>query len=269
MKTTTTKANQTKSNLDNLMQERNKMIELLEYNSKEFEQVNAKLIQTISEIATYKTLKLLMCNNGAISTQTETNENGLNNTYGFNMALKLFNNAYNDIKILNNPEIITDILTETADLIQTANETLTPYFLNQVIFNLDDIIFTKQLKNGNLKEYNAFQLACKSIRAYIQEQDKRQFKKLSYSLGYTENGNEILTTKRPKNDITDIEQDQKQKFINKYNLTSLEQEILLLTLNGLDYKAIINQLNISKDMFYRALKSAKEKIAKQDKRIKL
>ena len=78
-----------------------------------------------------------------------------------------------------------------------------------------------------------------------------------------------MTTKRPKNDIADIHSQIKENFISKYNLTPLQQEILLLTLNGLDYKAIMERLNISKDMFYRALKNAKEIIASVDNRIKL
>ena len=170
---------------------------------------------------------------------------------------------------MHNPEIITDILTDSADLVQESNKALTPYFNNYIVFNLDDTIHTKTLKNGNIKNYNSFQLACKSIRAYITNQDKKQYKKLSYCIGYTDNGTEVLTTKKPKNDITNIEEEQKTAFISKYNLTTIEQDILLSVLNNCDYKATMEKLNISKDMFYRALKSAKEKILKQDKRIQL
>jgi predicted DNA-binding protein (UPF0251 family) len=230
---------------------------------------NAEIMQTLSEIACYKTLKFLMSNNATNGTNTETTENGTINTYGYNMALKLFNNLYNDIKIMHNPDISTDILTDSADLIQESNKALTPYFNNLVVFDLADIIYTRQLKNGNIKEYNAFQLACKSIRSYITEQDKKQYKKLGYSLGFTDNGQEVITTKKPKNDISNIEQEQKQSFISKYNLTNIEQLAILEKLNGLNTTETADKMQVSKRTIERALKSAKEKILKADKRIKL
>ena len=259
----------TQTALENLMQERNKMIDFLNCHFDDFASINAEIMQTLSEIAAYKTLKFLMSNNATNNTATETTENGTVNTYGYNMALTLFNNLYNDIAILNNAEILTDILTDGADLIQQAILTLTPFFNSPVQFSLTDTIYTKQCKNGNLKNYTAFQLACKSIRDYITAQDKKQYKKIAYCIGYTDNGTEILTTKRPKNDITDISTETKTAFIKQYRLTDMEQTALLYKLNGYNTTATANILNVSKRTIERALSSARQKIALADNRIKL
>ena len=265
----------TQNHLANLMQERNRLIEwhnrnaVILANCNEFESVNAEIMQTISEIATYKTLKFLMSNNATNNTATENTDNGTQNTYGYNMALRLFNSAYNDIKIMHNAEITTDILSDTADLIQESTATLTPYFTAPVVFSLDDIIYTKQLKNGNLKEYTAFQLACKTIRAYITAQDKKQYKKLAYVIGITDNGNQVTTTKRPKNDISDTTTEQQTAFIKRYRLTDAEQTAILNHINGKSTTETAEQMGVSKRTIERLLKSAREKIAKADNRIKL
>jgi len=271
--TTQTKGNETQNKLIELQQERNEIINHLlnglnYYSVADLEQINAEIMQTLSEIACYKTLKFLMSNNATNGTQTESNENGTINTYGYNMALTLFNNLYNDIAIMHNADLLTDILTDSADLIQESNKTLTPYFNNLVIFNLDDTIYTKTLKNGNIKNYTAFQLACKSIRSYITNQDKKQYKKLGYCIGYTENGTEVITTKKPKNSIEDIEQESRKAFINKYPLTNAEQVAILNQLNGLSTTEQAEQMQVSKRTIERLLKSAKEKILKADKRVK-
>ena len=270
----TTKATETTNKLTELMAERNKIIKWLEYSAEElascgeFESINAEIVQTLSEMACYKTLKFLMANNANKGQNAEQTENGVVNTYGYNMALKLFNSLYGDIAIMHNTESI-DTFTDAADLIQESNAALLPYFCRNVVFELEDTIFTKQLKNGNVKNYNAFQLACKSIRSYITEQDKKQYKKLAYSLGYTDNGKEILTTKRPKNEIDHIEQDQRKNFVARYNLTSIEQKAILNHLNGTNTTESAESLQVSKRTIERALKSAREKILKADKRVKL
>lgn len=271
--TNQTKGNETQTHLQDLMQERNKLIKWLEYDTNElaqcgeFESINAEIVQTISEMATYKTLKFLMSNNATNGTATESNENGTINTYGYNMALKLFNNLYNDINIMHNGQP-QDSFSDSADLIQESNKTLIPYFNNNIVFDLDDIIFTKQCKNGNIKEYTAFQVACKSIRAYIQAQDKKQYKKLSYVIGFTENGKQVTTTKKPKNDIADIEQEQRKRFISKYHLTDFEQVAILNHINGLSTTESAEKLQVSKRTIERALKSARDKISSIDKRIR-
>lgn len=272
--TNQTTTNETQSKLIEMQTERNEIVNHLlkglnYYTFEDLQTVNGKIMQTLSEIATYKTLKFLMSNNATNGTDTEQTDNGTINTYGYNMALSLFNNLYNDIKIMHNTDILTDILTDSADLIQESNKALTPYFKSLVVFDLDDIIYTKALKNGNVKNYTAFQLACKSIRSYITNQDKKQYKKLAYCIGYTDNGTEVLTTKKPKNNIADIETESRQAFINKYPLTNAEQTAILNQLNGLTTTEIAEQMQVSKRTIERLLKSAKEKILKADKRIQL
>jgi hypothetical protein len=262
----------TQKRLEDLQNQRNKLVPFVngnQYFSSQFESINTEIITTIAEIACYKTLKLLMSKNATNSTETETTENGQVNTYGYNMSLKLFNNLYNDIKMLHNPEIITDIFTDSADLLQVAKLTLIPYFNNIVVFGLDDVLYTHTLKNGNVKNYNAFQLACKSSRAYIQNQDKKQYKRLAYCIGFTDSGAEVLTTKKPENDITDIETESRKAFVNKYPLTNAEQTAILNHLNGLSTTESAEQMQVSKRTIERALKSAREKIQAIDKRIKL
>lgn len=269
----------TQKRLEDLQNQRNKLIPFIngsKYFSNQFESINLEIISIISEMSCYKTLKLLMSKNATIrketvitETETEETKNGKIDVHGFNMALTLYNNLYNDIKIMNNPEIITDIITDSGDLLQVAKLTLLPYFANPVPFKLSDTLYTITLKNGNVKNYNAFDLTCKSIRKYIDNQDKKQYKKMYYVEGYTESNTEVLTTKKPENDITDIETETKEKFVSRYNLTTIEENIILSVLNNCDYKATMENLHISKDMFYRALKSAKEKILQADKRIKL
>ena len=65
----------TQTHLQELQAERNHIIEhLLQgnnyYTTKDLEQINGTIIQTLSEIATYKTLKFLMSNNSTKGTHT-------------------------------------------------------------------------------------------------------------------------------------------------------------------------------------------------------
>lgn len=267
--TTTTKGNETRKALQELMQERNNLIQNGLAQDPALEKINAELLQTISEIATRKTLVFLQANNATNGTATESTDNGTTNTRGYNMSVQLLNTLYHDIQLLHNPDLSPDTLTDSADLIQESIKALTPFFCSPIAFSLDDTIYTKVLKNGTEKNYTAFQFACKSIREYITAQDKRQYKKLSYIVGYTDNGTEILTTKKPKNDITDIDNEKRTAFLNRYRLTDTEQTALANLLNGKSTTETADQLQVSKRTIERALKSAREKIAKVDKRIQL
>lgn len=279
MNNQTTKAT-TKEKLTALFNERNRIIKWLDYNknelsqSKDFEQVNFEIMQTISEIATYKTLVFLQTNNATKNTATENtetdrNEHGTTNTYGYDMSVKLLKTLYTDLAIFRNPNNLTDIFTDTADLIQESNAILTPYFIAPIPLNIDDVLYTKVLKNGNVRNYTAFQLSCKAIRKYITEQQQKQFKKISYVVGIADNGEQVTTTKRPKNDISGITATQRKYFIMSYNLTAIEQTAILNKLNGLSTTEQAEKMQVSKRTIERALKSAKEKISKADHRIKL
>lgn len=266
----TTKTNNTqpttKDFLQDLMQNRNDCI--IKGFTHNLESINTELITTIAQIATYKTLKFLQANNATTGTETEQTDNGQKNSYGFDLSIKFLATLTRDIKTLetqNTDETITDAF----DLVQIASETISPYFQSTAIFSLSDTVYTKTLKNGNEKSYTIFSLACKGIRDYITAQQQRQYKKLSYIVGYTDNGNVILTTKKPKNDITDTTETDRNNLLNKYNLTAQEQTALLYLFDGLNTTQTAEQMQVSKRTIERALKSAKEKIQSIDKRIRL
>ena len=256
----------TKDILHDLMTNRNDCI--LKGFTHNLESINTELIQTIAQIATYKTLKFLQSNNATTGTETEQTDNGEKNSYGFDISVKFLATLTRDIKTLNNQNT-DETITDAFDLVQIASETITPYFQSNAIFTLNDTVYTKTLKNGNEKNYTIFSLACKGIREYITAQQQRQYKKLSYSLGYTDNGTEILTTKKPKNDITDTTETDRQNLLNKYNLTAQEQTAILYLFDGLNTTETAEKMQVSKRTIERALKSAKEKIQATDKRIRL
>jgi predicted DNA-binding protein (UPF0251 family) len=256
----------TKDILQDLMSNRNDNI--IKGFTDNLQNINTELITTIAQIATYKTLKFLQANNATTGTETETTDNGQKNSFGFDLSIKFLATLTRDIKVLetqNTDEIITDAF----DLVQIASETITPYFQSNAIFTLSDTVYTKTLKNGNEKNYTIFSLACKGIREYITAQQQRQYKKLSYSLGYTDNGTEILTTKKPKNDITDTTETDRTNLLNKYNLTTQEQTALLYLFDGLNTTETAEKMQVSKRTIERALKSAREKIQATEKRIRL
>lgn len=257
----------TKDRLNELMTERNNKIKK-GFNLSDLETINTELIQTIAQIATYKTLKFLVSNSATTETTTEQNDNGQKASYGFDISLKLLQTLYNDICILKSQNV-TDTLSDAIDLVQVANETITPYIQSNVIFDLSDIVYTKTLKNGNEKNYTVFSLACKSIRKYITDQQQtKQYKKQYYCIGFTDNGTEILTTKKPDNDITDITETDRQKMLSRYNLTEQEQTAILCKFDGLSTTETSDKIQVSKRTIERALKSAREKIQAIDKRVK-
>ena len=266
MKTTTT----TKDRLNSLMLQRNSMLQ--DENkwlwTEHLQTINTELITTIAQIATYKTLKFLMSNNATVSTETETTDNGNGNSYGFDMSMKLLQTLYNDLRLLNNTDT-TDILTDAVDLVQIASLEIIPYIQSTIIFNLSDTVYTRTLKNGNEKSYTVFSLACKSIREYITAQQHKQYKKLSYCIGYTDNGTEILTTKKPKNDISDTTETDRKNLLKRYDLTAQEETALLYLLNGLTTTETADKMQVSKRTIERALKSGKEKIKLLDKRVRV
>lgn len=269
-------ANQTPTaeKLQALYNERNAVIKLCKTpqdfdECAELEEINAEIMQTIAEIATIKTLQFLQANNATKSTETETDATrNTNKTFGYDMSVKLSKTFYNDVKLLHNPHNTTDIFSDCADLIQEAIYILVPYITAPVPLSPDDILYTHTQKNGNERSYNAFQLACKAIRSYISNQGTKQYKKLSYIVGFTDEGEQVTTTKRPKNDINDINENSKTQFFSKYGLTPFEQIALFDKLNGKSTTETATANNTSKRTAERALKSAKEKIAKADKRIR-
>lgn len=272
--TNNTNTNNTKATLENLMEKRNTLLQN-GFDLCELEAINTELIQTISQIAAFKTLKFLAYNNATISTETDTEQK---TTFGYNMSIELLKSLYFDIEKLINATnenetvqniFISENLSDAIDLVQVASATIIPFICSNAQFKLTDTVYTKVLKNGNEKNYTVFSLACKSIREYItSQQQTRQYKKLSYIIGYTDNGTEVLTTKKPKDDITDIESETRQAMLNKYKLTEQEQNAINYLFDGLTTTETAEQMQISKRTVERALKSAKEKIKTIDKRVK-
>lgn len=259
----------TQDKLHELMQQRNDLL-TKGFSVQDLDAINTELVTTLAQIATYKTLKFLMSNNATVSTETEATDNGQNNSFGFDMSVKLLSTLPKDIKTLQAQLTDNETLTDAIDLVQVASEKLIPFICSTLVFNLSDTVYTKTLKNGNEKSYSVFALACKGIREYItSQQQTRQYKKQAYIIGYTDNGTEILTTKRPKNDITDISTHNKVQFLKRYNLTSQEQTALFNLLKGKTTTEIADYMQVSKRTIERAIKSGKEKIQAIDKRIVL
>ena len=257
----------TRTNLEKLMDERNKLISSRTANNRNrLAEINTELVQTISQIAAFKTLKFLAYRNATQTTEVDTEEK---KTFGYDMSVKLLKTLYFDIMHLKN-RTEEEVLSDAIDLVQVASLAILPYFQSNVKFSLADTVYIKVLKNGNEKSYTVFSLACKSIREYITAQTTtRQFKKLHYVIGYTDNGTEITTTKRPKNDITDTDTEQRKTFISRYKLTEQEQTAILHLFDGLTTTETAEKMQISKRTVERALKSAREKIQAKDKRIAL
>jgi hypothetical protein len=190
------------------------------------------------------------------------------------MSVELLKSLYFDIQTLKNAEndaFITETLTDAIDLVQVASEAIIPYFCNNVIFELSDTVYTKVLKNGNEKNYTVFSLACKAIREYITAQQTTQnFKKLHYVIGYTDTGKEITTTKKPVDTLENIELEKVKEFFVKCNLTTAQQEVIVLYMQWTDstkgkkrkytLQEIANKLNISVDSAKDRLKLALKKI---------
>lgn len=260
--------NNTKEQLNIMHATRNAIIQELKRNpdssylNNRFTALNASILQSVSEIATYKTLSLLMSKNASNNTATATAENGTTTTYGYNMSIKLLSTFTQDKKTLR--DLNRDsILTDCADVIQECITALLPFYNSKIALNLSTVIYTKVCQNGSEKSYNVFQFACKSIRAYINAQQQKQYKKQYYTEGYTDNGTEVLTTKRPKTDLTVIDEDKKIEFLEQFGtLTANEHNVLLLFINGYKLEQIATELNLSYDNVRKIMSRAKAKLPK-------
>lgn len=260
--------NSTQEQLNILHAQRNICVQELKRNpnskylDNHFKELNASILQSVAEIATYKTLSFLMANNASNNTATATAENGTQSTYGYNMAIKLLSTFTEDKKTMH--DLNRDsILTDCADVIQECITALLPFYSSRIALNLSTVIYTKVCQNGNEKSYNVFQFACKSIRSYINGLQQKQYKKQYYTQGYTENGTEILTTKRPKTDLTVIDEDKKIEFLEQFStLTTNEHNVLLLFIKGYKLEQIAVELGLSYDNIRKIMSRAKAKLPK-------
>ena len=244
------------------------------YLNNRFTALNTSILQSVAEIATYKTLSLLMANNASNNTATATADNGTLTTYGYNMSVKLLKTFNRDKKVLRNLALnVTSpengkksnaaILSDCADVIQECITALLPFYKLKIALNLSTVIHTKVCQNGNEKNYNVFQFACKSIRAYVNAQQQKQYKKQYYITGYTDSGSEVLDTKRPKTDLSVMDDDQKIEFLEQFStLTTQEHNVLLYFVKGYKLEQIAIELNLTYDNIRKIMSRAKAKLPK-------
>ena len=234
-------------------------------NTDEQEQYNIMLIDNIAVVACWSTLQFLI-GQGATTEQATENINATKDEqktpYGYNMAVKLLQDLPNDIAIFKTNNTDNAYL-NSIDLIQEIRLALTPFVCSDIVINTDTVIYTKQLKNGNIKDYTLFKLACNTIRKYIQAQGQKQYKKLAYFIVYTDNNEPIYTTKKPKDDMNDITEQKRIDFLNGYGLTTVERDIMLHYINGLKVTDISPLVNMSFEATKKALYRAKQKIKKE------
>ncbi len=252
-----------RSKVENLFTERASAIRK---KSTDLHEINTELCDILAKMATFKTLKFLISNNAATDAETTTEQP--KNNYGYDMATELLKTLARDISIVDNQKT-NETISKAYDLIQTAKIVIWEILSQPIAINFDSIVYTKVLKNGNEKNYTLFSLTCKTIRKYIEDQKQtKQYKKLHYVIGYTDNGTEITTTKRPKNDITDIEQKTAIEFIKHCNLTATEQYVISMTLQGKTSEDIATAKQVTMRAVQKALKSAKQKILAKHKEIR-
>ena len=253
--TTTTTKEKTTERLNALMEKRNELINVLSLYPSLDEVKTAKaqtvheLCETIGQIATYKTLLKLSDAPKDIGTS------------GAEMCEKMLYSFPFDMHIYRTGDI-TAIYSDAMDIYQVAYFEVWKVLDLSVPLTLNDTVYTQALQNGNEKNYTIFQTACKSIRDYIHSWSKSQdLKKLHYLIGYTESGKQITTSKRPQDDLQDIDEQDRKKTFNKYGLTAQQQEIISLVIRGEKAETIATLLNMPLRTAQDNIKKAKAKFA--------
>lgn len=252
--TTTATANrreETKNRLNDLVSKRNALVNALEISvdifKPQFNKTVEELCETVAQIATYKTL--LKLSDGAKDITQSGADMCTNMLYSFPIDMHIYRTGD-----------LTAIYSDAMDIYHTAYFEIWQVLKNAVPLSLDDTVYTRALKNGDEKNYTVFQLACKSIREYIHTWSKSQdFKKLHYIIGFTDNGEQVTTSKRPQDDLTDIDDNDRKKLFNKYGLTAQQQDIISLVINGEKADTISTLLNIPLRTVQDNIKKAKAK----------
>lgn len=235
------------------------------------EQADLDLMDNIAIRATWSTLQFLISQGATIEQATESTDQPKEEKapYGYNMALKLLQGLPNDLAIMRTGNTDQAYL-NSIDIIQEIRQALTPFICSDIIIDENTIVYTKQLKNGSVKDYTLFKLACNTIRKYIQAQGQKQYKKLAYVIGMKDNKEPVYSTKRPVDKLEDLTDQKRLDFISKYNLTANEQKVILHYINGLKVNDIAPLVNMTFEGTKSILRRAKEKIktqAQQDKMI--
>lgn len=258
---TTNTREATRNRLFALIKQRNILIDVIAHGQKQFEDWNAhgniitqelnkvvhELCETIAQIAVYKTL--LKLSDGAKDiTQS-----------GADMCDRLYRAFNLDMHIYRTGDL-SEIYTDAMDLFDLAYIEAWQYLKTSAPLTLEDTVYTRALKNGDEKNYTLFQSACKSIREYIHSWSKTDsYKKLHYVIGFTDNGEQVTTSTRPQDDLTDITAQDRKRVFNKYGLTAQQQEILHLIVNGEKADTIATLLNMPLRTVQDNIKKAKAK----------
>ena len=206
-----------------------------------------ELCETMAQITVYKTLDRLTDCPKDINTSGIKKCEEMRKSFAIDMAIYRHKDT-------------TQNYSDAFDLFNLAYMTIWEYLNSTAPLNLDDVVLTVAKKNGEEKNYTLFQTACKSIREYIHSWSKTdQYKKLHYIVGIADNGQQVTTSKRPQDDLTDITDQQKTAFFTAHGLTAREQEILNLYIKGENAESIATALNLNLRMVQRDIKTAKAK----------
>jgi len=250
--TAPTRAQDTTDHLTDLCNRRNdllKVVDIMPTYSADLADTIHELTETVAQIAVYKTLQKLT---------DSPKDIGTNGVEKCEQMLKAFPH---DIRTYKTQDTSTNY-SDAFDLFQTAYIAINSLLCSSASLTLADTVFTEVLKNGNEKNYTLFALACKNIREYIHGWSKTDgYKKLHYIIGIADNGQQVTTSKRPQDDLTDIPENTKKAFFDKYGLTAQQQEIFALAIRGEDTATIADLLNIPLRTVQDNLKKGKAKFA--------
>lgn len=242
----------TRDRLNGLAEKRNALLSALEKSATirpVFEQTAHELCDTMAQIATYKTL--LKLSDGAKDITQK----------GADMCAEMLRAFPFDLRIWKTGDTSANY-SDAMDIYSTAYGELWQIFNTSAPLTLTDTVYTKVLKNGNEKNYTAFQMACKGIREYIHSWSKSQdFKRIRYIIGYTDNGEEITSAQKPVDDLTDITDTDRARLFNKYGLTADERKTAVLMINGEKPNTIAVLLNISPRTARERVQKVKAKFA--------
>lgn len=261
METTTTKKTTFNpwTDLVNLMNYRNELVSLVACISRprprtlaELEEVNATICDRMSLLAVRKTLEFLQDNPVNISSN------------GLEVIDKMLRTFYLDFATLRTWNL-TEIFGDTIPLYDLAYVTINEYLTKLVPLTITDTVYTTTLKNGKEKNYTLYQYAQKIIKEDIRAWNSTngaELKKIRYLMGYTEDGKQITSTKRPLDELADITSKEKADFLKSYGLTAREQKILYLNkFERVSEEDIAILLNLSKVTVYQTIARAKAKFA--------
>ena len=252
MKNQTNTKQATKNRLEELAEKRNALLHALTVSQTvkiDFNATVEELCSTVAQIATYKTLNRLA--DGAKDIGQS----------GADICLKMLRQFPLDMVIYRTNNL-QEIYSDAMDIYHTAYLEVWQILHRQTPLNLDDTVLTIVQKNGNEKNYTIFQTACKSIRDYIRSWSSRDdFKKLQYVIGFAENGEQVTTSHKPKDDLQGIEEEHYTAFFNKYGLTDKQATICHLLINGETPQSIASALNIPLRTAQDQIKKIKAKFA--------